>query len=275
MKQPITSRAGQLLWLAAVTLLAGCGGGGDTVVNDVVPTTAAGWRWTVPSGFPQPRDDPANPMTAAKVELGRYLFYDPRLSANGTQSCSSCHQQARAFTDGLPVAIGSTGDHHPRNTQSLVNVVYQPTLTWANPSLLRLEKQMEVPLFIEHPIELGLNDSNKEAVMARFRNDSQYQTLFRQAFPADSNPVTLGNVVAAIGSFQRSIISAESRYDHYLQGKTTLNASETRGMNLFFSEKAECFHCHGGFNFTDQSVHAAAGSVPTPFHNTGLYNLDG
>ena len=258
--------------LLSAILLTACGGG--TTVEEPVNVTAQNWQWQLPAGFPQPKDDLAQPMSQAKVTLGHYLFYDKRLSVNGTQSCGSCHQQARAFTDGKPVAIGATGEAHPRNTISLVNVVYQPTLTWANPSLVRLEQQMETPLLSEHPVEMGLTDATIPQVLAQLASDSRYPGLFQAAFPTQNQPITLANVIAAIASFQRSIITADSRYDRYLQGKATLTAAEQRGMDLFFSEKAECFHCHGGFNFTDQSVHATATQVPTPFHNTGLYHLD-
>lgn len=255
--------------------LSGCGGSQTTVV-EVAPTTSAnGWRWELPAFFPYPLVPADNPMTQAKVALGRHLFYDKRLSGNGTLSCGSCHQQAKAFTDGLPVAVGSTGELHPRNTQSLVNVVYAPTLTWANPSLTLLEKQMEVPLFGEHPVEMGVNDRNKAEITHRFAQDAAYQRLFAAAFSSQSQPVTLGNAVLAIAAFERSIVSADSRYDRFLQGKATLSPAETRGMNLFFGEKAECFHCHGSINFNDQLIHAQSRIVDKPFHNTGLYNLDG
>jgi cytochrome c peroxidase len=214
-------------------------------------------------------------MSNAKVELGRHLFYDVRLSGNGTQSCGSCHQQDKAFTDGLPTAIGSTGEAHPRNTQSIINVVYSPTLTWANSSLLRLEVQMLTPLFGEHPVEMGITDQNKAQVLARFQNDPLYLPLFAQAFPDDSAPITLNNIMLAISSFQRSIIAGDSRYDRYLQNKAALSAAEIRGRDLFFSEKAECFHCHQGFNFNDQVVHASTRGIDIQFHNNGLYNIGG
>ncbi|MFX4681817.1 cytochrome c peroxidase, partial [Acinetobacter baumannii] len=79
---------------------------------------------------------------------------------NGTQSCGSCHHQDKAFTDGLGRAIGSTGQVHPRGAQGLANVVYNPTLTWVNPTLTSLEAQLQVPLFSDDPVELGVNDSN-------------------------------------------------------------------------------------------------------------------
>src|ERR1700677_2322265 len=90
------------------------------------------YEWNLPKGFPKPHVPDDNPMSAAKVELGRYLFYDQRMSVNGKQSCGSCHRQELAFTDGRPRAEGATGLAHPRSSMSLVNVAYAPTLTWAN-----------------------------------------------------------------------------------------------------------------------------------------------
>src|SRR3984885_13090662 len=91
--------------------------------------------WNLPKGFPRPAVPADNPMSAAKVELGRYLFYDKRLSVNGKQSCATCHRQELAFTDGRARAQGTTGQIHPRSSMSLVNVAYGPELTWANPAL--------------------------------------------------------------------------------------------------------------------------------------------
>lgn len=214
-------------------------------------------------------------MSVDKVELGRHLFYDRRLSGNGTQSCASCHQQTLAFTDGQALPHGSTGERHPRNAQGLANVAFNATLTWANPALVTLEKQMEVPLFGTDPVEMGVNDGNSAAVLARIAGDPAYGLRFQRVWPEQRQPVTWGNIIHAIAAFQRSILSGNSRYDRYLAGSETLDAAETRGMNLFFGEQAECFHCHSSFNFNDQIVHAASRRVDTLFHNTGLYNIDG
>lgn len=263
--------------LAALTgaaALVSCGGGGETKVTEVIPNST-GFSWVLPAFFPAPKVPADNPMSTEKVELGRHLFYDVRLSGNATQSCASCHQQDKAFTDARSVSIGSTGEPTDRNSQSLANVVYSPTLTWANPALVSLEKQMEVPLFGEHPVEMGINDSNKAAVLARFSSNSDYQAKFKAAYPSDATPVSWINIIRAIASFQRSILSGNSRYDQYLAGKANFNDAELRGMNLFNGEKAECFHCHGSFNFNNQIIHAASTQVETPFHNTGLYNIDG
>ena len=264
---------GSLLVGAAV--LAGCGGGGVSV-NDTVQAPGAGqWRWELPAHFPVPKVPESNPMSEAKVDLGRHLFYDRRLSGNGTQSCASCHHQDKAFTDGLGTAIGSTGMAHPRGAQGLANEAYHATLTWANPSLVTLEKQMEVPLFGDDPVEMGVNDHNRTEVLARLHAEPVYAAKFAAAFPEAAQPMGWGQVIQAIASFQRTLLSGHSRYDQYLQGKAQLTVPETRGMALFFGEKAECFHCHGSFNFNDQIVHAASRVVETPFHNTGLYNLGG
>ena len=268
--QALLGLAGTTVVVATVSLW-GCGGNSVSISD----TTQGGWAWSVPANFPTPRVPADNPMSEAKVELGRFLFYDRRLSGNGTQACASCHHQDKAFTDGRALAKGSTGEMHPRNSQGLANVVYNTTLTWANPSLLSLEAQMQVPLFSEAPIELGLNDSNVNEVLDRVKTDARYTDMFKAAFPGADQPVTWGNVTRAIATFQRTLISGNSRYDQFLQNKAQLTAAEQRGLALFNSEKAECFHCHSGFNFNDQVVHASTQVTDTPFHNTGLYNIGG
>ncbi len=164
---------------------------------------------------------------------------------------------------------------HPRSALSLANVVYNATLTWANPSLVTLEKQMEVPLLGERPIEMGITDANKAAVLRRLSRDRRYRTMFAVAFPGQAQPIALTNVVKAIASFQRTMISGDSRYDRSLTGRARLTPAETRGKNLFFGERAECSHCHTSFNFNDQTVHVGKRVIDTPFHNTGLYNVGG
>lgn len=231
--------------------------------------------WNLPKGFPLPRIPEDNPMTNAKVELGRYLFYDVRLSGNETQSCASCHQQDKAFSDGLETAVGSTGDAHPRNAMGLANAAYNSTQTWVNPNLTTLEKQIVIPMFNEFPVELGLAGMEKE-LLERLKNDELYPEMFAAAFPGEEEPVSAVNTVKALASFTRSLVSFNSAYDRYVyqRDKTALSESARLGMNLFFSERFECHHCHGGFNFTQSIDHANLASASKPFHNTGLYNLD-
>jgi mono/diheme cytochrome c family protein len=177
-------------------------------------TKAGGYDWQLPPGFPYPNVPKDNPISAAKVELGRHLFYDKRLSENETQSCATCHQPSRAFTDGKARGVGSTGDVHPRGPMSLVNVAYSPALTWANPNMRRLETQALVPLFGEHPVEMGMN-GKEEVLLARLQAEPLYGHLFADAFPEDAHPFTLEHVTKAIACFERTIISGRSSYDRY------------------------------------------------------------
>ena len=232
------------------------------------------WTWQLPADIPAPVVPADNPMSVTKVELGRWLFYDQRLSGNGTQSCATCHLQAVAFTDAKPRSIGSTGEVHPRGAMSLVNVAYASRLTWANPMLDRLEDQALTPLFGDNPIEMGMSGRDDE-VAELLRSDPRYAELVSRAFPDDAEPASVLNAVRAIASFVRSIVSYNAPYDRYLAGEeNAISASAKRGMDLFFSEQIECFHCHGGFNFTDSTTHANSRIERVGFHNNGLYNLN-
>ncbi len=222
------------------------------------PPAEASYAWDLPARFPTPTVPADNPMSAAKVELGRRLFYDVRLAANGAQACASCHAQARAFTDGRPTAIGSTGEHGRRNAQPLANVAYLASLTWANPTLRALEDQARAPMFGTTPIELGLTGDAAD-VLARLAAEPSYQDLFPAAFPDQPTPITIDGVTKAIASFERTIISGRSRFD-----RGALTAPEQHGLALFASARLGCNQCHGGFAFT---VAVGAG---LRFFNTGL-----
>ncbi len=234
-----------------------------------------GYEWNLPEGFPIPQVPADNPMSAEKVELGRHLFYDTRLSGNQTQSCASCHLQSLAFSDGQVVAVGSTGEVHPRNSMALVNSAYNATQTWANPNLTTLERQIVIPMFGEFPVELGLAGKEDELI-ARLAVEPLYQTLFAAAYPDESEPITVANITKALASFTRTLISGNSPYDQHLQGdETALSEEAKRGMDMFFSERFECHHCHTGFNLSLSTVTANTTFPERPFFNTGLYNLDG
>jgi cytochrome c peroxidase len=234
------------------------------------------WEWQLPEGFPEPYVPEDNPMSAAKVELGRYLFYDARLSANETMSCGGCHDQSLGFADGKATPEGSTGDQVPRNAMSLANVAYFPTYTWANPTLELLEQQARVPLFGEHPVELGAT-GHEEEILERFRGDPDYIERFAAAFPDDDAPVNFDNIVYALASFERTMISGNSPYDRYLYGKDDAAISEAakRGFALFFSERLECYHCHAGLNLAAAFFAVESTQRELTFFNNGLYNLGG
>jgi cytochrome c peroxidase len=230
--------------------------------------------WRLPEHLPHPSVPADNPMSAAKIALGRRLFYDARLSVNDTTSCASCHLQALAFTDGRPRAVGATGELHPRGSMSLVNVAYVSRLTWANPLLEHLEDQALTPMFGDNPVEMGMG-GREERLVELLRSDPSYKVALPDVFPDDADPFSVLNAVRAIAAFVRSIVSFNSPYDHFLAGDATaLTPAAERGMQLFFSERLECFHCHGGFNFTDSTTHENTRVDSVGFHNTGLYNID-
>ncbi len=241
-----------------------------------VQAPATLYRWKLPPGFPQPRVPPDNPMTAEKVELGRHLFYDTRLSADGRFSCATCHQQARAFADDKPRGVGLTGQVHPRGAMSLANVAYNPVLTWANPVMRRLEDQALVPMFGTDPVELGLA-GREQAMLEQLRSEPRYQKLFPSAFPGAADPFTTANVTKAIASFERTLLSGRAPYDRVrtLFDQAAIPPAAHRGQDLFFSDRVGCFQCHAGFNFTQSVDFVGRDSVELAFHNTGLYDLDG
>jgi cytochrome c peroxidase len=249
----------------------------STALFDVAAQT---YKWDIPAWVPLPVVPDDNPMTDKKVELGRHLFYDKRLSADQTMSCATCHHQDKAFTDGRQFAKGISGQQAIRNAMSLTNVAYLPVLTWSNPLLTSMEAQALIPLFGEHPVEMGM--AGKEALLfERLKTEAVYQGLFREAFPKEAQSgeaelYSLSTVTKALASFQRRLLSFESPYDRFRYGgdQAALSPQAKRGEALFFGEKMECYHCHGGLNFTDNIKHARLPFPELGFHNTGLYNSD-
>jgi cytochrome c peroxidase len=242
-----------------VVVLAAC------AVEPAAPVEA--WTWELPRRFAPPTVPADNPMSIEKVELGRHLFYDTRLSTNGTQACASCHRQELAFTDGQVTSLGATGERGKHNAMSLVNAGYNSTHTWAT-NVAHLEAQALAPMFGTAPVELGLA-GGEAALLARLRAEPIYQTLFPAAF-SDADAFTVDNITRALASFERTIISGSSRFDAFVTGTTSaLDASEQRGLALFESPRLGCTNCHGGFNLS-----AVVGDS-VQFFNTGLYNVDG
>lgn len=235
----------------------------------------AEYAWSAPDGYPLPAVPEDNPMSEAKVELGRYLFYDTRLSGNGEQACASCHRPEHAFTEPRPRAVGSTGELNRRNSLALVNVAYNSTLMWAHPGLRRIEEQLLIPMFGDNPVELGIA-GREEEVLARLRGDERYRQLFGAAFPGERR-LEFTHIVASLACFVRSLISLDSPFDRYAYGgdDDALDEAAIRGIGHFFSERFECHHCHGGFNFTQSTNHESSAILDSPFHNTGLYNVGG
>ncbi|HET8932530.1 MAG TPA: MbnH family di-heme enzyme [Polyangiales bacterium] len=245
-------------------------------------STSGEFKWKLPPGFREPVVPPDNPMNTAKVELGRRLFYDKRLSGNQTQSCASCHQQALAFSDGRATGVGSTGRPHPRGPMSLVNLAYASSLTWANPLFAMgvlpepLERQTQIPLYGDSPVELGLRAQSQAE--QRLQEAGVYGELFDAAFPDDPEPERISalNIGRALAAFERALISGDSAYDRYLQGDAAaLTVEQQRGLALFSSAKLQCSECHKGFALTEHVHFEGEALSPPRYRNTGLYNLDG
>lgn len=206
---------------------------------------------------------PSNPLTKGKVELGKQLYFEPRISLDGTVSCATCHNPLKGWADGMSVAIGIKGQTGGRSAPTVLNTVYGRTMFWDGraPSL---EAQAQGPP--QNPIEMG-NQTYKQ-IVDRLRGISGYREQFQKVFGTD---VTLDGIAKAIASFERATaLSGNSKYDKYTRGDfKALSDSEKRGMVLFglrmdpddeyktdvVLKKADCTSCHVGFNFTDEQFH--------------------
>lgn len=210
------------------------------------------YELAIPQQFP-PMDIPAdNPLTVKGVDLGKMLFYDPILSGDGTQSCASCHAQGFGFTDkNLKFSVGIDGIAGNRNSMPLINVGWATSLFWDGRAGT-LEAQAFGP--VVNPIEMHNTWSR---AVSSLQAHPDYPKRFEAAFGTDQVDSTL--VVKAIAQFERTLISANSRYDKRLRGEQNLTVAQRRGEEIFFSERGDCFHCHGNVLFTDNL-----------FHNNGL-----
>jgi cytochrome c peroxidase len=230
------------------------------------------YAWNLPRGWPAPVVPADNPMSAAKVELGCRLFFEPALSVNGTRSCATCHRPELAFTDGRARGVGATGEHLPRGSMSIANVAYSPALTWADDRLTTLEQQIERPLFNEHPVEMGVSRTEAH-VLKRLAADGNYTAAFRAAFPSDSAPVSLINLQRAISAFERTLISANSAFDRYLlhDDREALSDDAREGMAVFFSARAGCAQCHSGPGFAGPIVSRERPTAAPAFARNGAF----
>jgi cytochrome c peroxidase len=256
--------------LLAVVL--GCDDEAEDTAGDEV---AATWLLPLPAGFPEPIVPAENPATPEKFEYGRHLFFDARLSGNGEQACADCHDPSLAFTDGLALPEGSTGDLIPRNAMALVNVAWQASYTWPNPMLTTLEDQLLIPMYNDVPTELGMS-GHEDEIRARLEDEAAYDALAAAAFP-EGDPFERESLVYALATYARGLVSSDSPYDRftYAEDRDAMSDSALRGMGLFFGEQAECYHCHSGPHLTASFVSTQSAGLPESFFNTGLYNEDG
>jgi cytochrome c peroxidase len=203
------------------------------------------------------------------IQLGRYLFYDRRLSVNNTRSCGTCHNPQFAFTDGYKRSLGVFADLHQRNTQPLFNLQYLKYFTAADSTLHSPLQQMENPLFNTHPAEMGVK-GNEEIILKRVKDDPGYKKLFKDA----GVNISWMNIKTTISAFVVQLQSFNSPYDKFKNDDTAaLTTSAKAGMKLFFSSAFKCSSCHGSLNFSTPSV--VNDKSDTLFYfNTGLYNID-
>jgi cytochrome c peroxidase len=189
-----------------------------------------------------------NPLTVEGIQLGRRLFYEKKLSKNNTLSCASCHQQSRAFTDGRRFSLGFDGTPTKRNSMTLTNILWVQNLFWDGRAT-SLEAQAQTPLTDAHEMGQSLEGSIQKI--------PEYAPLFEAAF--GSPGITPDRLIKALTQFERTLISADSRYDKYIRGEVTFTASEQRGLNLFFGNRrirsAGCSNCHGGPRTFDETYH--------------------
>lgn len=207
-----------------------------------------------------------NPQTPAKVELGRRLFYDPRLSKDGQVACASCHKPEFAFSDGgKPVSAGIFGRKGSRNAPSLTNVGFRRHLFWEGRSP-RLELQA-VGSLTAHD-EMGMEP---EELAQRLGAIPEYARAFQEVF---GEAPTLKTVTYAIAAFERTLLSYNSPFDRYQAGDDkAMSEAALRGLELFFSEKGDCFHCHVGPDFTDDEPRNTA--LYTVYKDIGLARATG
>lgn len=240
-----------------------------------IKSSGTKYTFKIYNDIPKPFEPEDNPITNEKVKLGKYLFYDKRLSANNTFSCATCHEQSRAFSDGKTVAEGVFSQKHSKNSMGLTNVGYNTVLTWGNPNMFKLETQMLIPIFGDNPHEMGMAGKEDELIQ-RIKSENIYHDLFNQAFPEQKENINLENITKAIASFERVLVSFNSPYDKYEFGndKNAISESAKKGKELFFGEKFECSHCHSGYNFSDSTRDKKSQFSEFNFHNNGLYNID-
>ena len=190
-----------------------------------------------PLGFPPFEIPEDNPITVQGVELGRQLFYDEKLSGDNTQSCASCHVSKSSFSDPNRFSTGIDGSIGNRNAMAIVNLGYSFSYFWDGRAAT-LEEQALEP--INNPVEMNTNWPD---VLVKLNEDSDYRKKFKLAFDADY--IDSLDVAKAIAQFERTMISGNSRLDQYLQKLVSFTASEKRGFDIYTTERADCFHCHG------------------------------
>lgn len=225
-------------------------------------------NFPVPLGLqpiPWPKD---NPYSKQKEELGRLLYFDKRLSSDGTVSCATCHNMPCGYSDCKAIAIGIKEAKGTRHSPTIINAAYDTIYFWDGRAA-SLEDQSKGPL--ANPKEMTMlkdpHEAHKQCVEC-IRNIQGYKILFKEAFGEEE--VSLDKIAKAIATFERTILSGNSPYDRYVAGdRTVLSKEQLRGLTVF--KKVRCAHCHGGFNFTDNQFQNIGVGMDEPNPDLGRY----
>ena len=250
-------RTWSIVLLASLLVLVSTGcrlDGPEPLLEGYGPATPL--KIEIPSNLPPIIEPEDNPTTVEGVALGRRLFYEKKLSGDNTQSCGSCHNQSYAFSDnGKAFSEGIDGSIGNMNAMAIVNLAYTTEFFWDGRSV-GIENQAREP--VKNPIEMH---ETWENAIQKLQADPVYPVLFQRAFGSDE--VTEDNAVKAIAQFERTMISGNSDYDKFMRGEpNNMSAGAFRGMQIFFTETGDCFHCHTVDLITDYD-----------YHNNGLDNV--
>ncbi|GIW77109.1 MAG: methylamine utilization protein [Phycisphaerae bacterium] len=202
--------------------------------------------------LPEVKHPKDNPYSKEKAELGKKLFFDPRLSGSKQLACASCHNPELGWTDGITASFGHDRQENPRNSMPIMNSGFRTHLFWDGRAKT-LEEQVTGPLFATNEMH-----ADPEDLVRTVSSVPAYREAFKTIFGTDQ--ITLDQIAKAIACFERTVVGGRSKFDAFMRGKTdALSDAAVRGLHLFRT-KARCINCHNGPNFTDEG-----------FHNNGLH----
>lgn len=276
MATALTGRLKESVRLAVVSRLPASDTTSKPLARSGTAATARPYRLEIPSTFPRPAFPIDNPLTEEGVALGRRLFFEPMLSKHNQQTCATCHEPAKAFTDGVAVSVGVEGRQGRRNAMPLFNLAWKTSFFWDGRART-LREQVLQP--ISNPDEMAETLESVLEKLGRTSGAANYPEAFRQAF--GTSEITSDRLARALEQFLLVQVSGNSKFDRALRGEGTLNAVEARGFELFRTEfdparglrGADCFHCHGGSLF--QSQRFGNNGLSTSFSDRGRAGVTG
>ena len=235
----------KLILGAACAALAAAAGAAQGQQTDVAGLQQTARQLFQPIPAEGPREVRGQPVTAEQVELGRWLFFDPRLSRSHVISCNTCHNVGTGGADNVPTSIGHGWQRGPRNSPTVFNSVFNIAQFWDGRAA-DLKEQAKGP--VQASVEMNNTPGRVEETL---RSIPEYVAAFRRAFPRQKDPVTFDNVAQALEAYETTLITPRSRFDLFLAGQAELDQTELQGLRLFIDRG--CVACHGGRNFGGQA----------------------